>query len=206
MFSLLGGEPTLNPQLTEIVKLSREKWPRSHLRIATNGFFLHRHKDLPHVLRSDSNSHIEISIHHSSPEYINKIKSNLYLLKEWNEKYGIKVEVTLSYKKWTKRYKGFGDEMQPFEDNYPRKSWEKCPGRDCFQLFDGKIWKCAPLAYLKLQDAKYTLSPKWKKYLEYVPLQPDCEIEDIDNFFKREDESYCSMCASKPEQFSPSLP
>ncbi|MDX1776623.1 MAG: radical SAM protein [Desulfobulbales bacterium] len=206
MFSLLGGEPTLNPQLPELVRLCRDKWPESHLRIATNGFFLHRHQELPHVLRSDPNSHIEISIHHFSSGYLNKIKSNLHLLQEWHEKYGIKVVVTLAYRKWTRRYKGFGAGMEPFEDNQPRKSWENCPGRDCFQLFRGKIWKCAPLAYLILQDAKYRLSPKWKKYLQYEPLEPGHATEYIADFFRREAESYCSMCASNPEQFCPPLP
>lgn len=206
MFSLLGGEPTLHPQLSEFLSLARSKWPQAHLRIATNGFFLHRHKELLHVLRQDPNTHIEISIHHNGPEYIKRLEPNFNLLREWNARYGIKVKVTLSYKKWTRRYKGFGNNMEPYEDNLPEESWKSCPARDCFQLFEGKIWKCAPLAYLKLQDKKYNLSPKWKKYLAYKPLEPDCTIEELHNFFKWQVEDYCGMCSSKPERFDLSLP
>jgi hypothetical protein len=154
----------------------------------------------------DPDTHIEISIHHNDPEYIKKIEANYNLLREWNARYGIKVVVINSYKRWTRRYKGYGHDMEPYEDNQPRQSWEKCPGRDCFQLFEGKIWKCAPLAYLKLQDAKYNLSKKWEEYLAYRPLQPDCTRGQLHDFFKRQDEEYCRMCTSKPERFTLDVP
>jgi hypothetical protein len=205
-FSLLGGEPTLHPQLSELVKLARRKWQRAHLRIATNGFFLHRHKELPHILKTDPNTHIEISIHHTHPDYLNKIKANYTLLREWNARHGIKVKVTLSYRKWTRRYKGFGDTMMPYEDNLPVESWKNCPARGCYQLFENKIWKCAPLAYLKLQYAKFNLSKKWEKYLAYKPLQSGCTSEQLHNFFKLQAEDYCCMCASNPERFNLKLP
>src|SRR5262245_30805745 len=53
IFSLLGGEPTIHPQLADFITLSRRHWPRTHLRIVTNGFFLHRQPRLPEVLRAD---------------------------------------------------------------------------------------------------------------------------------------------------------
>ena len=205
-FSLLGGEPTLHPQLGEFVVLAREKWPGAHLRLVTNGFFLQRHLDLPHILRRDPNSHIEISVHHNSPQYLQKIKGNLDLLRLWQVKYGIRVQVIRSYDKWTRRYRGFGAGMEPYEDNQPDKSWDICSARDCFQLFEGKIWKCAPLAYLKLQDRKYGLSPKWAQYLAYKPLAPDCTVEELRSFFTRQAEGCCGMCASMPERFTPKLP
>ena len=57
--------------------------------------------------------------------------------------------------------------MLPFEDDRPRQSWEICSTKACKQLHDGKLWKCPPLAYLKLQETKYNLSPKWDPYLGY---------------------------------------
>src|SRR5438128_105663 len=42
-FHLLGGEPTIHPELTEFVRLVRLHWPGTLIRIRTNGFFLHRH-------------------------------------------------------------------------------------------------------------------------------------------------------------------
>ena len=64
-------------------------------------------------------------------------------------------------------------------------------------MYNGLIYKCAPLAYLPLQKEKYpNLSDKWNHYLKYVPLTPDGDIEE---FFSREAESVCSMCPKKSE-------
>src|SRR5262245_42354681 len=46
-FNLVGGEPTLNPDLSNFVRLARRHWPTAQLRVITNGFLLHRHGDLP---------------------------------------------------------------------------------------------------------------------------------------------------------------
>src|SRR5437660_1065592 len=69
----------------------------------------------------------------------------------WKRDFGIDVHIGGSVTSWTRRYHGFGATMQPFEDNAPRASWEICPARECKQLHEGKIFKCAPLAYLPMQ-------------------------------------------------------
>jgi len=206
VFSLLGGEPTLHPQLSEFVTLSRRHWPQAHLRIVTNGFFLHRHPGLPQILSSDPDAAIYLSIHHHSQVYLARLRPSLALLSESVRAHGIKAVVYPSSKRWTRRYKGFGAAMEPFEDGHPRRSWERCRAKFCPQLFEGRIWKCPPLAYLKLQDARYGLSEKWKPYLNYAPLSPECLDEELNEFFNREDESFCSMCPAAPEKFQLPLP
>jgi hypothetical protein len=96
--------------------------------------------------------------------------------------------------------------MEPFDDRQPRLSWENCTAKNCYQLFEGRIWKCAPLAYLKLQEAKYALSEQWRPYLHYQALQPDCTPDELAAFLAKEDESCCSMCASRPQPFELPLP
>ena len=81
-----------------------------------------------------------------------------------------------------------------------------CPARTCPQLFEGAIWKCAPLAYLPMQDRKYGLSEKWAPYLGYRPLAPDCSDAELAAFFAREDEPACGMCPARPERFAPAFP
>jgi hypothetical protein len=119
------------------------------------------------------------------------------LVQRWQREFAIDVRVDQSYANWTQRYLGFGAAMQPFEDHSPRASWEICPARICKQLFEGKIWKCAPLAYLGMQKAKYDLSSKWDSYLRYQPLCPSCSDDELTAFLAKEDESYCSMCSAE---------
>jgi Radical SAM superfamily len=205
-FSLLGGEPTIHPDLPGFVTLARRHWPDTQLRLVTNGFFLHRHPTLPAVLQRDPNACIYLSIHHDAPEYKEKLRPIRALLKGWIRDYGIRVQTYRSFVHWTRRYQGIGNTMEPYADAQPRKSWENCMSRYCPQLFEGKIWKCAPLAYLGLQDAKYRLSESWQPYLEYRPLEPDCGDLELAAFFRREEEPSCSMCPANPEKFIMPMP
>lgn len=205
-FSLLGGEPTIHPDLTGFVSLARRHWPDAHLRLVTNGFFLHRHAGLPAMLQRDPDACIYLSIHHGTPEYQERLRPVRELLAGWVRDYGIRVEYYESFSNWTRRYHGAGNIMEPFIDGQPRQSWEHCPANDCPQLFEGRIWKCAPLAYLKLQDAKYGLSDSWKSYLRYQPLEPDCSDAQLAEFFAREEEAACGMCPASPERFMLPLP
>lgn len=202
IFSLVGGEPTVHPQLAEFVLLARRYWPTTHLRLVTNGFFLHRHPDLPAVIGRDRDACIYLSIHHESQEYLERLQPALALLDEWRREHGVRIQGYRSAQVWTRRYRGLGSQMQPYDDGQPRKSWEHCDARYCPQLFDGQIWKCAALAYLPMQDRKYGLPESWHPYLGYRPLAPDCSDQQMIEFFEREHERYCGMCPASPEHFS----
>ena len=197
-FSILGGEPTLNPDLPEIIKITRNNWPQSKIRVVTNGFYLFKHPLLPVVLENDSNATLYLSLHHDSYSYRNKTKPILDLLIKWVKKYSINVEVYHSTKTWKKKYIGLGEKMKPFGDNKPRLSWERCGSNKCPQLFDGKIWKCGPLAYLHIVDEQYKLTKDWEHYLSYKPLEINSSNDQISNFFNLEEETYCNMCPSNP--------
>lgn len=205
-FSLLGGEPSIHPELSAFLPLVRRHWPAAHIRLVSNGFFLHRHPQLPAAIKRDGNAGIYLSIHHDAPEYRARLEPILALLRDWVRDHGIAVLCTRSYESWTRRYHGYGRQMQPYEDQQPRLSWEHCPAKFGRQLFEGKIWKCAPLAYLKLQQARYGLSERWQPYLQYQPLSPDCSDEQLAAFFHRQEEPHCAMCPAQPARLALALP
>ena len=206
VFSLLGGEPTLHSQLTEFVALARRSWPRSHLRLVTNGFLLHRHPGLPRLLRDDPNAGIYLSIHHHSEEYQQRLAPVLRLLERWQNRWGIAVEYYWSHLQWTRRYHGVGAAMAPFADGEPRQSWENCPSKTSMQLYQGMLWKCPPLAYLPLQNAVHGLSAEWQPYLAYRPLAADCSDAELTRFVAREEESHCGMCPAKAQRMELPIP
>jgi hypothetical protein len=51
-----------------------------------------------------------------------------------------------------------------------------------------------------MQNAKYQLSDKWRHYLQYEPLLPDCSDAELQAFLSREDEAVCGMCPANPER------
>jgi len=204
-FSLLGGEPAIHPELALFVPLVRAHWPRARIRIATNGLLLDRHPDLPAAMARAGRSVLEVSIHHLSEPYIARLRPVFDLLRAWVRAHGIRVRLIHAYRDWTRRYLGFGAAMAPFHDENPRESWQNCPAR-CHQLYRGGIWKCAPLAYLGMQDERYGLSEAWRPYLGYRPLAADCSDAELLEFFRREEESHCAMCSSNPQRFDLPLP
>ena len=175
-FSLLGGEPTLNPQLIEIIRISRRHFPHSLLQLVTNGFNLHRHPELPSVLE-EAGCFLEISIHHDSEEYQKRLEPVQQLVASWQRTHTLKVNWRTSNTRWRRAYRGHGATMLPYEDNHPERSWETCSSKWCPQIHDGKLWKCPQMAYLSMQAAKYELNDAWNPYLKYTPLGPTCTTE-----------------------------
>ena len=197
-FHLLGGEPTIHPELTGFCPLScggiglKRSYASAPTAFFCTGIPICRNCLRPTNGRSSAWPSIT-----TPTEYRERLQTTFDLIERWQKEFAISVEVDQSFKNWTQRYKGFGADMQPFEDGAPRASWEICPARECMQLFEGKIWKCGPLAYLAMQNAKYGLSSKWDFYLRYKPLEPSCSDSEFDAFLAKEDEPYCGMCSSR---------
>lgn len=206
--AVLGGEPLINKEILDIIYLGREMWNEgnNYYEIVTNGFLLHKYPDLPKVLK-ETNCVLSISIHGNTPEYNKRIDEVKNLVNEWIKEFGIKVNPIDYSINWLRTYRGFGDQIEPYEDNNYQKSWDNCPsGQECFQLFEECLYKCSSLAYLPLLEEKFKLSHKWDMYLKYKPLSPNCSDNQIVEFFQKQAESYCSMCPSKLETFEKNDP
>jgi hypothetical protein len=232
-FTLMGGEPTLNKKLCNLTKIALECWKSSRIRIITNGFFLDKHPELPELIKKRK-VQVRISVHSQEEEYTKKLIPIKKLLEDWAHGYKLSISSRLlpknqsweesdivwtkSYGRgWRQTYKGFGDNMMPFEDKNPRKSWEFCSVKFCPQIFLGKLWKCPNLAYLQMQDKKFNLNEKWLPYLGYrtgdlggQALEPNCTFKELKNFYNTEDIFHCSMCPASQsehqEMKSPLIP
>jgi len=198
-FNLLGGEPAINKELADIVVYVRSIYPKADVFITTNGLLLKNHPHLPDILK-EQNVSLSVSMHAFTPEYLALIKPVRELLADWQQQ-GVVVVWKDSTSNWSRRYHGVGDSMMPYQDGDQRRSWQICKSKTCVQLFRSALWKCAPLAYLNLQNEKFNLNEIWTQYLGYKPLSPDCSHEEVIEFYNREDESYCSMCPANTETF-----
>lgn len=201
-FNLLGGEPTLHPKLCDLLRIAAKYFQDgqfdtmgrdSPICLITNGTFLHRHPGLKELL-IEHRIRLFLSVHYDrNEEVVARVKS-------WQAD-GVAATI-YDYainKDWRKFYLGQGRDMQPYEDNHPRQSWDRCNAKNYFQLFNGKIWKCANIAYLILAKQTLHISEKWDPYLAYTPLEPTASDDEVAEFFARQEESICRMCPSNPQ-------
>lgn len=204
MFSLLGGEPLLNPQIDEIIKITRKHWT-CNIEFVTNGLLFPKCLNTGKLL-NELGFNIVISKHSYDDEYEKLYDEALKFLDKNNVHYFIRDSV----KRWTRRYKGFGPDVMPFEDNNPESSWKICPCKSCLQILDCKLYKCAVIAYLQLQKKRWPqISPKWDRYLAYKPLEHTATDAEVEEFVNRKHESICEMCPAEPDRFvkaSPLIP
>lgn len=195
-FSILGGEPALNPELTEIVRECRNQWPDSRLVLVSNGFRLFKHPLLPQALE-ETGCELHVSIHHKGSEYTQKVEAVRELLNEWQNEFAFKLEYRSSSENWRMTFEGEGAEIRPRDDNDAEASWKICPSKYCPQIFEGKLWKCPQVAYLRLMNRKHQLSDEWSEYLDYQPLEPYCSTNELKEFLNRKVESICKMCPAE---------
>lgn len=183
-FIMLGGEPTLNPKLPDLIALARNIWKTSKIRLITNGMFLERLPSLQYLL---ANQILTVTLHLSEAEN-NKIVSYV------QNTFGHICEISFNYThegRWLQFYKLEHGVPIPFTDNNPRSSWECCVAKTCHVLKDNKLWKCPQVAYASTVDID------WFKDYKYATLD-----DDILAWSKREEESCCSNC---PAHLVPAL-
>lgn len=206
VFSVLGGEPAMNREFVEIVEAAVDCWPRSHIRIVTNGFYLHRHPRLPEVLLRAERATLVVSSHHASEEFQQRFAPVRELVGEWQRSYGVNVSLVEADREWSRRYVA-DDQTIRFYDSDARKAWAACLGKYCTQLHDGRLWKCAPAAYFEMV-AKTRRAGKAAHDLfgAYAPLDPTADDAELDAFFAREEEDICRLCPERLERFELPMP
>lgn len=206
---ILGGEPTLHPQLCELLEIAAEYFPSGYpdpiggpcpLCLLTNGTGLHRHPDLFQALIKH-NIRLSISLHKPEAERTDQHRANLAAARLWQQQ-GVDLSITdysdpVNKFRWRLTYTEYNGRPVPSNQGNPRLSWEKCSNKFCPQLFQGKLWKCPLLAYLPMLVERLGLQG-YEPYLAYRPLAPDCSDEELQRFVSREDEEVCNLCPTQP--------
>jgi organic radical activating enzyme len=202
-FTFLGGEPLLNREIPEYLKLGRELWPHALLRLATNGLLLPRWNGRLWPVLADTRTVLSISVHSRDPGYRQRLDPILEDARHSASRFGFPFEVRDSVDNWYRLYRGHGATMTPFQDGNPARSWSVCQNRHCVTLQDNALWKCPPVAHFPRLDGKFSLPVLrgWKAVREYHPLTLGATDDEIRGFFARRDEPVCGMCPARLEYF-----
>jgi hypothetical protein len=206
-FSFLGGEPLLNPDLPEYLRLARALWPHARLRLVSNGLLLDRRPDLWPALAL-TRATLTISIHSDEPAYRRRLEPQLARAEAEAVARGVRIERRNCIDEWYRPYRGAGESMRPFADGDPAASWRACNARHCVTLRDNALWKCPPVAHLPRVAEKYGLAEDtdaWALPLAYRPLTLSATDDDLRRFIARGPEAVCGMCPARPEFFVKSV-
>lgn len=205
-FTFLGGEPLINRHAATYLRLARELWPVARIRLVTNGLLLGKSSGLWDAL-ADSGATLTISVHSREPSYTAVLAPALELARANATTFGFALEERDSISEWYKLYRGYGANMEPFDDGDPAASWKVCRNKHCVTLQDNALWKCPPLAHLPRVAEKYGLSRRdsWQAYLAYRPLTLAATDREIVAFVARREESFCGMCPTRLEYFEKSI-
>jgi hypothetical protein len=193
-FTIIGGEPTLNPDLCRFVTVSRKNWPESRIHIATNGFFLHKHPDLPRVMKDVGNIAIVMNKVHDDKTYEQKYKEIVALCESWKSAWGIDVQYIFTAHDRTRRYEGFGELLVPLGCGDYELSYKVCEAKESKTLFESRLFKCSRLAYLRLISRYFKLSEQWTDSLAYQSLSPNCSDQELEEWAKEKANPACVNC------------
>jgi uncharacterized Fe-S cluster-containing radical SAM superfamily protein len=142
---ILGGEPLLHPEAVRFLEAARKYFPVGKIELATNGILLPKQPDSFWKICARNNIIVVIS------EYPIAIEKEY--IRKTAQKFG--VQIKLMEESCETKMPGSASQWAKIpldvdgKQNY-KKSFGACfLGGNCFQLVNGKIYKCARIAYIK---------------------------------------------------------
>ena len=217
--AILGGEPTLNPTFLDWVNGINSLWPKSYLRIISNGFRIDKLPDLYTKLKKNPNINLWVGIHNVKHrrEIIEKVKSftigphqiefnsdNPYqqflIVTDSNN-----VKIQVEYNWWFHQGAIINTNAgQTLHNSDPIAAHNICHMKTCHHFIEGKLYKCGVVALLPEYDRQHplTLSDSDRKLmLSYSPLEVSDSLDRKINFINTLP-NYIEQCKFCPEKYN----
>lgn len=184
LIRLLGGEPLLNPQLLDFLKLTRKYFPFSNLHLVTNGILLDEmSEELLRFIREESVI-MDISLYppmHGMEEEIRKALTSKGIL--------FNIE----------RIEYFYRRFMPCGGNDPERSFANCDSSANHLMYKGKIASCAMPFSVEILNKEYGYEVTHDAWIDLFDEHLDgWEI----NRRLKQASSLCSYCSSGLEEFN----
>lgn len=206
-YSIVGGEPTLNPYLPDWIKGIRSFWPDVKATLVSNGIHLVGQKNL-HQLLAETNTGLQISLHSERfrpiiAEQLHRVFGvcsfvNFQTYLNTDVVYSLELTTTLGVKITVDNAQEF-QQVPQWKDNQlitynsDREIAHKaCLVASCHHIKQGKVYKC-PIVTV-LEDFLHQQNYKIPQVLtEYQPLAPNDISDDTINGLSKSIPQ-CTMC------------
>lgn len=180
---LIGGEPLLHPELTEIMAIARKYFPKTRIRLLTNGIKLLQMPDA--FWRSCKENKIEISV----TKY--PIKLDYEKIQDTAAQY----DVFFEYYNGALIVKTSMKYPLDLEGNLdPKDSYRQCfQARRCAMLSEGRLFLCPLIATSHIFNEKFgtklDLLPQ-----DYLEIRKVKSMDEITAFLQQEGTPFCRFC------------
>jgi sulfatase maturation enzyme AslB (radical SAM superfamily) len=204
-FGILGGEPTINPEVNDWIFGLRDLMPTTQIRFTTNGLLLNKKFDIVKHMAEIGNCVFKIAFHQDNPE-LEEVVERIFSMYDWEPvvEYGVhRYKTKNNFRFHVKRpdvfwktFKGSYENMHPHDSN-PADAFAICCQQTCPLLHNGRIYKCSTSGLLAetLEKFDYPNSDQWQHYIQQG-IDPNCGDAKLtaflDNFGLPAD--VCRMC------------
>ena len=181
--TLLGGEPTLHPQLSEIFSMVRGIFPNNEIRLITNGT---TYKTLYKLRESINRNHIIVSLSEypidNLDEIIDTFKKEIHPL-------------SLELNEFAVKYGFCNNHLQAEKHNEIDKIRQCIKRIYCKRLEENRIYICHYCADVKVLKQYFGDEVKIDNNGTYIEINENTSINDISNFMNSQIPEICFHCA-----------
>lgn len=166
---IMGGEPTLHPELQQFLIVAKRHYPNATVELWTNGILLEKQEESFWRLLHDLDIKLVVT---NFPINVNKTK-----IRELVETF----KVNLMF---TPEMGEFLVLLNPKGDSDPKKAYTACEERrGCTQLYEGKVYLCARVAYVHIYN-EYHGTQMEVVESDYVDIFSNNAKEKIEKYFE----------------------
>ncbi len=181
--TIIGGEPTLNPDLELWVSNLRRLWPNAVIMVQTNGTY---QREEHMNFWEKYNVAFGVSLH--DPAIADEIKER------WKYKAGFIEAFTFHQSTVIKQ-----NDHYVLHRSNPVKAFAACDMKHDHTMYQGKLYKCPAMSNLPDFDQQFDLrlDDRQRELLySYQPLSADCSEEELQQFAATKDQHIvqCEFC------------
>ena len=183
--NLLGGEPTLHPQLSKILRIAREMFPNNTINLTTNGTRYNMFELWKDAI-IENNICLYITVYPYCDNYKDRLETIAKTLKPYDNIVYIDFPIDSGF-----NYGFLSNKIVCSESEY--KNCEKPYW--CSQLKNGKLYKCYYAAQFDVlknyfgDEITFDLDGK-----EYLDLNGDITFNDLNKFIYSPQPEICKHC------------